>query len=85
MRIRTKIFALVGALGLVGGVIAGVGIETVRTYHAALGEVDGAATRALYGERLNRLVTAVVMESRGIYAAPDSPAATSWATRRVLP
>ncbi|HYF57294.1 MAG TPA: methyl-accepting chemotaxis protein, partial [Salinarimonas sp.] len=30
------------------------------------------ATRALYGERFNRLVTAAVMDSRGVYVAVDS-------------
>ncbi len=80
MRIRTKLFALVGAMGLVGGVIAGVGIDTVRTYHTTLETMDTAATRALYSERLNRLVTTVVMESRGIYVAKDTADAKRFAT-----
>ncbi len=73
MRIRTKIFGLVGALSLVAVAVAGVSIATLRTYNAAVHEVRDAATRAFYGERLNRLVTHVVMEARGIYASP-SPA-----------
>jgi methyl-accepting chemotaxis protein len=79
MRIRTKVFALVGAMGLVGGTIAGVGIDTVRTYDTIVDAVDQASTRALYSERLNRLVTAVVMESRGIYAAKDTADAKKFA------
>ncbi|MBD2745506.1 MCP four helix bundle domain-containing protein [Microvirga sp. BT688] len=69
MKIRTKIFALVAALSFVAMVIAAVGISTLQTYNQAVADVRLAATRALYGERLNRLVTHVVMEARGIYAS----------------
>ena len=75
MRIRTKIFALVGALSLVTVAISGVGVSTVKTYDQAVDQVKAASMRAFYGERLNRLVTAVVMESRGVYAAKDTQAA----------
>ncbi|WP_175577750.1 methyl-accepting chemotaxis protein [Mongoliimonas terrestris] len=45
-----------------------------------------ASERAFKGERLNRLVTAAVMESRGIYAAADQEAAKPFAAglRKVL-
>ena len=69
MKIRTKIFALVAALSFVAVVMAAVGISTLQTYNQAVDDVRLAATRALYGERLNRLVTHVVMEARGIYAS----------------
>jgi methyl-accepting chemotaxis protein len=75
MRIRTKLFALVGALSLVTVITSAVGMGTVRTYDGAVDDVRAASTRALYSERLNRLVTAVVMESRGVYAAKDTQAA----------
>ncbi|MBB3017338.1 methyl-accepting chemotaxis protein [Microvirga lupini] len=69
MKIRTKIFALVAALSFVAVIIAAVSISTLQTYNQAVDDVRLAATRALYGERLNRLVTHVVMEARGIYAS----------------
>jgi len=72
MKIRTKIFALVAALSLVAITTAAIGISTLQTYNKAVDDVRLAATRALYGERLNRLVTHVVMESRGIYASKDT-------------
>ncbi|NIX76167.1 methyl-accepting chemotaxis protein [Microvirga terricola] len=72
MKIRTKIIALVAALSLVAILIAGVGVSTLRAYNQAVEDVKVAATRALYGERLNRLVTHVVMEARGIYASKDT-------------
>jgi len=72
MKIRTKLFALATALSLLATLIAGVGIYTVHTYNAAVDDVRDSALRALYAERLNRLVTHVVMESRGIYASADT-------------
>jgi methyl-accepting chemotaxis protein len=78
MKIRTKIFALIGALSFVAVVIAAVGISTLQTYNQAIDDVRLAATRALYGERLNRLVTHVVMEARGIYASKDTKEAVKF-------
>ncbi|MCB8821237.1 methyl-accepting chemotaxis protein [Microvirga rosea] len=72
MKIRTKIFALVAVLSLTAIVMAAIGISTLRTYNQAVDDVKAAATRSLYGERLNRLVTHVVMEARGIYASQDT-------------
>jgi len=72
MKIRTKIFALVSALALIAVVTAAIGMSTVQTYHQAIEDVQLASQRAFYGERLNRLVTHVVMEARGIYAAKDT-------------
>ena len=79
MRIKAKIFSLIGALGLVALGVAGVGVDSVRTYDAAVDSVKDASTRALYSERLNRLVTHVVMEARGIYAAKDVKEAAPFA------
>jgi len=72
MKIKTKLLALVSALSLGTIIVAGVGISTVRTYNAAVDDVRAAAFHALYAEHLNQLVTQVVMESRGIYAAKDT-------------
>jgi len=72
MNIRTKIFALVGVLSLFSILTAAVGISTLQTYNQAVEDVKLAATRALHGEKLNRLVTHVVMEARGIYASKES-------------
>jgi len=72
MKIRTKLYALVSILSLGTIVVAGVGMNTVRVYNTAIDEIRESATNALYAERLNRLVTHVVMESRGIYASKDT-------------
>ncbi len=80
MKIRAKIFLLVAALGFVAVLTAAIGISTLRAYNEAVDDVKSAATRALYGERLNRLVTHVVMGARGIYASNSTSEARSSAT-----
>ena len=71
MRIKTKAFALVAGLTLISIVIAGLGVDAMRTYHRNVEELRLASVRAYNGERLNRLVTAVVMDSRGVYMGPN--------------
>jgi methyl-accepting chemotaxis protein len=72
LRIGSKILALVGALGGVALLVAGVAAATIVAYNDDVREMQRAATQALYSERLNRLVTAVVMDARGIYASHDT-------------
>ena len=79
MRIRTKLFAIIGTLSLVVGAVAGIGVASLESYSAAADNERAASTRAIYGERLNRMVTAVVMDSRGIYAATDTRDAKRYA------
>lgn len=84
MKIKTKLFALVSALSLGTIIVAGVAVGTVRTYNAAVDEIRDAAIHALYAERLNRLVTHVVMESRGIYASSDTKEARKFGDGALL-
>ncbi|NTE85260.1 methyl-accepting chemotaxis protein [Agrobacterium rubi] len=79
MRIRGKINLLVGLLSLVACTIGGLSIYAVKEYQTQVVALDAIADRARRGETLNRLVTAVVMESRGIYAAKDKDAAGKFA------
>ena len=79
MQIKTKILGFIGACSLVTLVVAGVSIGTLRTFNDAITEVKLASTRALNGANLNRLVTEVVVESRGIYAAADTADAKKYA------
>ncbi len=48
-----------------------MGMFVTIQYGAKSYELNTVSDRAYLGERLNRMVTAVVMEARGIYAAPD--------------
>jgi methyl-accepting chemotaxis protein len=71
LRISTKIYLLVGFLGVVAGLVGSVGIIAMRTYDSQVDAMTAASTRALLGERINGLVNAVVMDSRGVYMAEN--------------
>ncbi|MGX5667764.1 methyl-accepting chemotaxis protein [Rhizobium daejeonense] len=79
MKISGKVYSLVGILGLSAIVIAAMGMFVTIQYGAKSYELNTVSDRAYLGERLNRMVTAVVMEARGIYAAPNSEKAASFA------
>lgn len=69
MKISGKIFSLVAILGTAALIVGAVGIFVVNQYDIKTRELLTVSERAYNGERLNRLVTAVVMESRGMYAS----------------
>ena len=75
MKIRAKITLLVGMMSLVACGIGGLSLFAVKQYHELSQNYAEVADRAYKGEHLNRLVTAVVMDARGIYAAKDVAAA----------
>jgi len=79
MSIRVKIFFALGVFGLVSVILAGLGIQSMQAYNVRVAAYENAADRAFYGEHLNRLVTAVVMESRGIYASDTTEQAAPFA------
>ncbi|EWY36478.1 chemotaxis sensory transducer [Skermanella stibiiresistens SB22] len=72
LKISTKIYALVGFLGLVAALIGTAGVMTMRTYDSEVETMTAASARALLGERVNGLVNAVVMDSRGVYMAENA-------------
>ncbi|MBB3521733.1 methyl-accepting chemotaxis protein [Rhizobium redzepovicii] len=69
MKIRGKINLLVCVMGAVALLIGATALSAMHEYNRNLTAYEQAAARAYAGERLNRFVTAVVMEARGIYAA----------------
>jgi methyl-accepting chemotaxis protein len=79
MKVRTKILSIVAVMGVAAAVIAGMGVYATTEYSSRVGDLVNAQQRAQNGVQLNRLVTAVVMESRGIYAAADGKAAEPFA------
>lgn len=79
VRIRTKIFGLVGALSVIILAMSGAGIRTMLVMRDAAERAELATQRALYSAKLNQLVTAVVMDSRGIYGAETSQEARQFA------
>jgi methyl-accepting chemotaxis protein len=71
LRISTKIYLLVAFLGTVAGLVGSTGIAVMRTYDSRVDAITAASTRALLGERVNGLVNAIVMDSRGVYMAEN--------------
>ena len=69
MKIRGKINLLVGLMSAVSLVVGALSVFAMTESRARMQEYEMAAHRAHMGESLNRLVTAVVMEARGIYAS----------------
>jgi methyl-accepting chemotaxis protein len=69
MKIRGKINLLVGLMALVALVVGGISLYAISEYGRRIDAFHSAADRAYQGENLNRLVTAVVMEARGIYVS----------------
>lgn len=71
LSIGPKVYGVVALMSLVAIAIAGAGIYALHTYEAQLAAIDRATKRAIVGERVDSLVNAIVMDSRGIYMAAD--------------
>ncbi|UWU14535.1 methyl-accepting chemotaxis protein [Rhizobium sullae] len=71
MKIRGKINLLVSVMAAVALIIGATAIVAMNEYNNKFSAYKSASQRAYAGERLNRFVTATVMESRGIYAAKE--------------
>ena len=77
--IAPKILAVVGLLATAAAVIAGAGIHAIDVYSTHVDDLRSAAERALAGEKVNGLINAVVMDSRGIYMSRESAEAEKFA------
>ena len=74
--IAGRINAIVGLMALVCILVAGTGIYAGSVYDDMTDRMRQVSERALYSERLNGQINAVVMESRGIYMSTDPAALT---------
>lgn len=79
IRITAKVHVVVGILALVAAVVAGQSLLALRTYDAQVELIQRASKRAVVGERVNGLVLATVMESRGVYMSKDKAEAEKFA------
>ncbi|MBH0239199.1 methyl-accepting chemotaxis protein [Methylobrevis albus] len=79
MNIKGKILSIVGLVGAVAVGLSISAIDAMQSYNARVEAYRTVSTEVLLGERLNRAVTLVVMESRGIYAAASVEAAKPFA------
>jgi len=71
LRVGAKIYVVVALLSAVAAVVGWMGIDAMRTYDAQVEIITRASKRAVLGERVNGMILAVVMDSRGIYMARD--------------
>jgi methyl-accepting chemotaxis protein len=69
--IQRKIYGIVALLALLTLAATAIGFTGMRSYHDQVAAMTRASETALLGERIDALVTAVVMDSRGIYMAAD--------------
>ena len=79
MKISGKIYSLVAVMCLSSLLIGAMAMFAMVGYGEKLNEYKLASQRAYNGERLNRFVTAVVMEARGIYGAASPEKARKFA------
>jgi methyl-accepting chemotaxis protein len=71
--IATKLYAIFALLGTVTGALAMVAVLNARQHAALTEEFESAFAGAMNVERVNALIYAVVMESRGIYMSSEIP------------
>jgi methyl-accepting chemotaxis protein len=74
-----RIYLAIGLMALVTCVSLGVGLVQLREYDRTLAAVKNAGERAAIAERLNGLVYAVVMDSRGVYMSANPERAKPFA------
>jgi methyl-accepting chemotaxis protein len=79
MSIKHRFFFLVMAFAVLAIGIVMVSLRTMQEYDAIMSEHSTAYENALNGERLNRLVSTAVMESRGIYMSQNAEEARPFA------
>ncbi|WP_291295046.1 methyl-accepting chemotaxis protein [Elioraea sp.] len=84
--IGARIYMAIALMALVTLVSLGIGLAELRAYDRTLLAVKNAGERTAIAERLNGLVYAVVMDSRGIYMSADTERAKPFAAglRRFL-
>ncbi|TDH37968.1 methyl-accepting chemotaxis protein [Pseudohoeflea suaedae] len=79
MKISGKIQLVGGVMGLVAVLMGIIAVAVVFGYSDQLKRYENASERAFLGEHLNRQVTAVVMDARGVYMAESTEKAKKFA------
>ncbi len=75
--LRIGLVLLIAALGLAA--VGTLGVRDIMIFDRKVDEVTQTARRAFYAEKINGLVNAAVMESRGIYMSKDTETAKPFA------
>lgn len=71
LSLATKLYAIFGLLAISTVALALVAISNARQQAAQAGQFESAFLGSMNVERVNALIYAVVMDSRGIYMSPD--------------
>ena len=79
MKIAGKIYSIVAVLGSTTVIVCGMALYGMKLEAENSNLLDQTSQRAFLTERLNGAVTAVMMESRGIYASPTVATAKPFA------
>jgi methyl-accepting chemotaxis protein len=69
--LKTRLYFIIAFLGLLPIAGAALGLVSTDGYRRDEATLDAAARGTIHLERVNGLVYAVVMESRGIYMSAD--------------
>jgi PAS domain S-box-containing protein len=72
LSIADRIYAIVAALAILTTLLLVMSVQSVRLQTAYRNQLATSTTSALNVERVNGLIYAIVMESRGIYMSTDS-------------
>src|SRR5262245_16481095 len=75
LTVVAKLYGIFTLLALTTVALAGIAVVNARHHAAIMGEYENSLVGTQNVERVNGLIYAVVMESRGIYMSPDIPAA----------
>ncbi len=71
LSIASKLYAIFALLATMTVVLAAVAVVNAHRHAALTNEFESAYAGALNVQRVDALIYAVVMESRGIYMSPD--------------
>src|SRR5262249_6051685 len=78
--IAAKLYTIFTLLALATVALATVAAVNARRHASLTAEFEGAFLGTLNVERIDGLIYAVVMESRGVYMSPDIPTARKFGT-----
>ncbi|WP_374303982.1 methyl-accepting chemotaxis protein [Ferrovibrio sp.] len=79
IKIGPRVLAVVALLAIAAAAIGTMGIISLDRYERQSNEMASLAKQTQYGERLNALIYAVVMDSRGVYMSDTTAAAKPFA------
>ena len=82
MKIKTRLFSIVGGLTAASLIVGAVAAYGFQHYQAAIEENQRNARVTQLAEQANGLIYAVVMESRGIYMSAQKPALERFAANQ---